>query len=47
MKHWHSKFLLCKMKVVKEAVSNHNPIVLELLHVMKSRREFRLRFENT
>ncbi|KAL8105033.1 hypothetical protein AgCh_028992 [Apium graveolens] len=44
---WHSKFPLCKMNVVKASVSDHDPIVLELVHVMISKREFRFKFENT
>lgn len=47
MGDWHSKFPLCKLTMFKASVSDHDPIFLELVHVMKSKREFRFRFENT
>lgn len=45
--HWWAKFPLCNLKVIRTSRSDHDPIQLELLHVIKSKKKFRFRFENT
>lgn len=44
---WWMKFPLCRLPVHTISVSDHNPIMLDLLNVAISRREFRFKFENT
>lgn len=43
---WMAKFPACSLKVVQAPVSDHQPIILELLNTEISRKEFRFRFEN-
>lgn len=40
-------FLFCNLQVVHTTCSDHEPLQLDLLHVTKSKKEFRFRFENT
>lgn len=43
---WWQKFPLCKLCVKHAIYSDHDPIVLDLLNVSFSRKNFRFRFEN-
>lgn len=40
------KFPLYKLRVLHSSVSDHEPMLLELLNISVSRKEFRFRFEN-
>ncbi|KAK1362228.1 hypothetical protein POM88_046702 [Heracleum sosnowskyi] len=41
------KFPLCKLSVFHSIKSDHDPIMLEPMHVEFSRKQFRFKFENT
>lgn len=43
---WLSKFPANTLKVVHTPISDHEPIILELLSTEISKKEFRFRFEN-
>lgn len=43
---WWAKFPLCKLSVCVAPVSDHNPVFLELISTVISKRKFRFRFEN-
>lgn len=43
---WWQKFPLCKLTVTHAIYSDHDPIILELLDMSYSRKQFRFRFEN-
>ncbi|XP_074337479.1 uncharacterized protein LOC141674671 [Apium graveolens] len=44
---WWSKFPLCTLTVFYVAVSDHDPIKLDMLNTFISKKNFRFRFENT
>lgn len=44
---WWRKFPLCKLSVSHVIKSDHDPILLEHVHVEFSRKQFRFKFENT
>lgn len=44
--NWWQKFPLCKLTVTHTIYSDHDPIILELLDMSYSRKQFRFRFEN-
>lgn len=45
--HWWRKFHLCKLSVTHTIKSDHDPIILEPMHIEFSRKQFRFKFENT
>lgn len=44
---WWKKFPLCKLDVTHTSCSDHDPIVLDLMHMSFSRKHFHFKFENT
>lgn len=43
---WWTKFPANNLKIIHTSVSDHEPILLELLHTEMKKKEFRFRFEN-
>lgn len=44
---WWSKFPLCNLNFIHTSRLDHDPIQLDLMHIIRFRKEFRFRFENT
>ncbi|XP_074339551.1 uncharacterized protein LOC141677486 isoform X1 [Apium graveolens] len=46
-REWLHMFPLCKLSVIHVPVSDHDPLLLDLISVAFSQKQFRFRFENT
>lgn len=47
MREWLHMFPLCKLSVIHVPVSDHDPLLLDIISVDFSRKQFRFRFEDT